>query len=34
MTLTYRGQKYVQNNAAASSSKRPVLIYRGQRVAQ
>ena len=34
MTLTYRGQKYVQNNAAAQNSKRPVLMYRGQKVAQ
>ena len=28
MTLTYRGQKYTQNNAAATSNKRPVLVYR------
>ena len=34
MTLTYRGQKYIQNNAAASSNKRPVLVYRGQKVAR
>ena len=32
MTLTYRGQKYVQNNAAAFSVQRPVVIYRGQAV--
>jgi len=32
MTLTYRGQKYTQNNAACSSSKRPVLVYRGLKV--
>ena len=29
MTLTYRGQKYVQNSAAATSTQRPVLVYRG-----
>ena len=34
MTLTYRGQKYVQNIAAASNSKRPVLVYRGHKVVQ
>ncbi len=34
MTLTYRGQKYVQNNSAAQNSKRPVLVYRGHKVAQ
>lgn len=34
MTLTYRGQKYIQNNAAATSRKRPVLVYRGHKVAQ
>ncbi|WP_186571939.1 DUF4278 domain-containing protein [Synechococcus sp. PROS-U-1] len=34
MTLTYRGQKYIQNNAAASSKQRPVLVYRGQKVAR
>ena len=34
MTLTYRGQTYVQNNAAATNSKRPVLVYRGHKVAQ
>ena len=32
MTLTYRGQKYNQNNATCSNSKRPVLVYRGQKV--
>ena len=32
MTLTYRGQKYTQNNVAASSTQRPVLVYRGQKV--
>ena len=34
MTLTYRGQKYNQNNAAASSPRRPALVYRGQKVAR
>lgn len=34
MTLTYRGQKYNQNNAAASKDQRPVLVYRGQKVAR
>ena len=35
MTLTYRGQKYVQHNAAAATnSKRPILVYRGHKVAQ
>ena len=34
MTLTYRGQKYNQNNAAASSKQRSVLVYRGQKVAR
>jgi len=29
MTLTYRGQKYVQNTAAATGNQRPVLVYRG-----
>lgn len=33
MTLTYRGQKYTQNNAATSNIQRPVLVYRGQKVA-
>ena len=33
MTLTYRGLKYNQNNAAASNVRRPVLVYRGQIVA-
>ena len=33
MTLTYRGQKYNQNNAAASNPQRPSLVYRGQKVA-
>ena len=33
MTLTYRGQKYIKNNAAVTSSKRPVLVYRGHEVA-
>ena len=32
MTLTYRGQKYTQNNAAATSNKRPVLVYRENKV--
>ena len=32
MTLIYRGQKYTQNNAAATSNKRPVLVYRGNKV--
>ena len=32
MTLTYRGQKYVQNNVAVSSVSRPALVYRGQKV--
>ena len=34
MTLPYRGQKYVQNNAAATNSKRSALVYRGHKVAQ
>ncbi|WP_071813014.1 DUF4278 domain-containing protein [Synechococcus sp. CC9605] len=34
MTLTYRGQKYNQSNAAASDVQRPVLVYRGQKVAR
>jgi hypothetical protein len=34
MTLTYRGQKYNQNKAAASNVQRPVLVYRGQKVAR
>ena len=34
MTLTYRGQKYVQNNAAATNSKHPILVYRGRKVAK
>ena len=34
MTLTYHGQKYIQNNAAATISKLPVLLYRGHKVAQ
>ena len=34
MTLTYRGQKYNQNNAAAANVQRPVLVYRGQKVAR
>ena len=34
MTLTYRGQKYNQSNAAASNVQRPVLVYRGQKVAR
>ena len=34
MTLTYRGQKYVQTNAAAKHSERPDLVYRGQKVAR
>jgi hypothetical protein len=34
MTLTYRGQKYAQNNAAAQRSERPELVYRGQKVAR
>jgi hypothetical protein len=34
MTLTYRGQKYVQNNAATTNTKRLVLVYRGHKVAQ
>ncbi len=29
MTLTYRGQKYMQNNAASSNAQRPVITYRG-----
>ena len=33
MTLTYRGQKYNQNNAAAANVHRPALVYRGQKVA-
>ena len=32
MTLTYRGQKYVRNNAAVTSTSRPALVYRGQKV--
>tara|TARA_B100000459_G_scaffold142400_1_gene102998 strand:+ start:50 stop:154 length:105 start_codon:yes stop_codon:yes gene_type:complete len=32
MTLTYRGQKYVQNNAAVSDTKHSVLVYRGNKV--
>ena len=31
MTLTYRGQKYVQNYTAATNSKRPVIVYRGHK---
>ena len=34
MTLTYRGQKYIENNAAATNSKSPVLVYRGHKVVQ
>ena len=34
MTLTYRGQKYNQNNAAASNAQPPVLVYRGQKIAR
>ena len=34
MTLTYRGQTYVQKNAAATNCKRPALVYRGHKVAQ
>ena len=34
MTLTYRGQKYVQNKAADTTNQRPVLVYRGQKVAR
>ena len=33
MTLTYRGQKYNENNAAASKVQSPVIVYRGQKVA-
>ena len=33
MTLTYRGQKYNQNNAATSNVQRPILVYRVQKVA-
>ena len=33
MTLIFRGQKYNENNAAASIVQRPVLVYRGQKVA-
>lgn len=32
MTLTYRGQKYIENNAATINSKSPVLIYRGHKM--
>ena len=32
MTLTYRGQTYVRNNAAVTRDNRPVLVYRGQKV--
>jgi len=32
--MTYSGQKYIQNNAAATGSKCPVLVYRGHKVAQ
>lgn len=34
MTLTYRGQKYVQNTAAATRTQHPAVIYRGQKVAR
>jgi len=34
MTLTYRGQKYNQTTAAASNVQRPVVVYRGQKVAR
>ena len=34
MTLTYRGQTYVQNKAVVISNSRPVLVYRGQKVTQ
>ncbi len=34
MTLTYRGQKYNQNNAAASNVQRQVLVYCGKKVAR
>ena len=34
MTLTYRAQKYVQNTAVATNSKRSALVYRGHKVAQ
>ena len=32
MTLTYRGQKYVQKKAEASSTQSFVMVYRGLRV--
>ena len=32
MTLTYRGLKYTQNIAAATSYKLPVLVFRGDKV--
>ncbi|WP_392351583.1 DUF4278 domain-containing protein [Parasynechococcus sp.] len=32
MTLTYRGQKYVQKNAVASNTDKVVLVYRGLKV--
>ena len=32
MTLTYRGQKYVQNNAAVTDNKRSGLTYRGNKI--
>tara|TARA_B100000073_G_scaffold17886_2_gene14288 strand:+ start:6078 stop:6182 length:105 start_codon:yes stop_codon:yes gene_type:complete len=32
MTLTYRGQQYVQKKAEASSTQSVVLVYRGLKV--
>ena len=32
MTLTYRGQTYVQNKAVVINDSRSVLVYRGQKV--
>ena len=34
MTQTYHGQKCIENNAAATNSKIPVLVYRGHKVVQ
>ena len=34
MTLTYRGQKYAQNNAVFKNRIRSELVYRGQKVAR
>ena len=34
MTLTYRGQKYVQNKAAITGNRSSVLDYRGNKVAR